>query len=349
MALSMDRNSKTARILAIAASAGLVSAIGWSAPVAAKHKFITFDPPGSANTQPLSMNNFGDVVGRFQDSKGKTFGFIRNSVDGFVDVVEFNNQQESTVNDINDDQALVGAFTDDKANLRCFVRKTNHKFVFCVPPGASTSEGIAMNNQLHNGAGVVTGFWTDANEQEHAFVWDGGVATEFDVPGSRSTGAPMDINDSGTVTGTWSDAGDGTAHGFIRTADGKITTFDPPGCDETIPEGINSAGAIVGLCHANKGFHSFLLNPDGTSKIFDPPGVSDSDAFDINKKGAITGQWTDDLGVDHGYLRSPKGKIQTIDVPHAFLTDANAINDSGAITGDFTLKHGGAHGFLRLP
>jgi hypothetical protein len=53
-------------------------------------------------------------------------------------------------------------------------------------------------------------------------------------------------------------------HGFVRTPDGTITTFDAPGAGTglfqgTIPSGINPAGAIVGYyLDASYVFHGFL-------------------------------------------------------------------------------------------
>ena len=35
-------------------------------------------------------------------------------------------------------------------------------------------------------------------------------------------------------------------HGFLRSRDGTLTTFDPPGSAYTVPTSINSEGAITG-------------------------------------------------------------------------------------------------------
>src|SRR5262245_6916641 len=66
----------------------------------------------------------------------------------------------------------------------------------------------------------------------------------FDVPGSTGT-FPLDINAGGDVVGSTTIAG--LTHGFLRTADGTITTVDYPGALATFASGINPDGVIVGF------------------------------------------------------------------------------------------------------
>jgi hypothetical protein len=87
----------------------------------------------------------------------------------------------------------------------------------------------------------------------------------FDVPSATYTQG-IAINDRGQITGLWQDQ-NGTSHGFLREADGKIVTFDPPGmgvggagaAPGTYPTGINNRGDIVGY-YSDKtgGQHGFL-------------------------------------------------------------------------------------------
>jgi hypothetical protein len=77
----------------------------------------------------------------------------------------------------------------------------------------------------------------------------------FSVPGALGT-YPMSINASMTVTGYYYVAHVTPTYlrGFVRAADGAITTFDvgvPFGIEEgtvwTVPESINAAGDITGF------------------------------------------------------------------------------------------------------
>ncbi len=98
-----------------------------------------------------------------------------------------------------------------------------------------------------------------------------------DNNGTYSTG----INVWGAITGSYQDT-NSAFHGFLRSPDGKFTTFEAPGAD---------LGAY-----------------NGTS-----PAA-------INDLGVITGYYADANGFDHGFLRSPDGKFTTFEVPGAAAT-----------------------------
>jgi hypothetical protein len=77
------------------------------------------------------------------------------------------------------------------------------------------------------------------------------------------------MNDSGTITGYYIDANN-IFHGFVRAADGTITTFDPPNSTVTGPFGINSAGTISGAYQdLNYTEHGFLRAADGMITVVD--------------------------------------------------------------------------------
>jgi hypothetical protein len=64
--------------------------------------------------------------------------------------------------------------------------------------------------------------------------------TTIDVPGA-GTGSgqgtvPSSINSARAVTGSYKDAG-GVVHGFVRAADGTISTFDAPEAAKRLGEG----------------------------------------------------------------------------------------------------------------
>ena len=78
---------------------------------------------------------------------------------------------------------------------------------------------------------------------------------------------------------------------FVRSSKGDFTTFDVPGADITVGEGINNAGTIVGAYVANGTMHGFVLNNGLVFTTVDVPDSSGNDQQteinSINAKGEI--------------------------------------------------------------
>jgi hypothetical protein len=118
--------------------------------------------------------------------------------------------------------------------------------------------------------------------------------TVFTVNGDP-TGAAA-INSAGTVTGSYDEStvpdGPLIAHGFVRTSDGTITTFDPTYSTGTHPTSINDSGVITGyftVGAAQSKAYGFVRDAAGTITDFAPAGVTVTFPYSINDSGVITG------------------------------------------------------------
>lgn len=222
-----------------------------------------------------------------------------------------------------------------------------------------------------NARGVITGSYIDLNNVYHGFLRNpNGKFTTFEAPGADITAgsyngtSPSSINDLGEITGNYWDA-TGFSHGFVRSPDGKYTSFDVPGAAGygSTPIAINLEGAIVGYyTDANYSFSSFLRRSDGTFATFIGPdtctgngseGCYGSGASNINAFGTIAAGYNDINLLHHGLVRNLKGKLTTYDVPGAQDTGcpgcASGLNQFGAIAGTYSDANGVQHGFLRTP
>jgi hypothetical protein len=108
----------------------------------------------------------------------------------------------------------------------------------------------------------------------------------FDTPGADTAANdfngtfPSSINDWGVITGYYIDSNN-VYHGFLRTPDGKFTSFEVPGADTsagsyagTLPSSINDLGEVTGNYTDASGFtHGFLRSPEGSYTMFDVPGA----------------------------------------------------------------------------
>jgi len=121
----------------------------------------------------------------------------------------------------------------------------------------------------------------------------------------------------GAIAGIYSDA-NSVNHGFLRSPDGTLTTFDAPGagtdsyegtgCFSDCPVSLNDWGAITGVyIDANFVYHGYLRSPEGKIVTVDPLGSVGTLPFSINDWGAITGYYIDTNNVYHGFMGIPCG------------------------------------------
>jgi N-acetylneuraminic acid mutarotase len=213
------------------------------------------------------------------------------------------------------------------------------------------------------------------------------VFTTIDVTGA-GTGAmqgtvALGIDTAGDVTGTYLDA-NRVAHGFVRAANGTITTFDAPGAGAaplpsrinnpvgspyfqgTVPTGINSSGGIAGLyIDANWDYHGFVRAANGAITEFDVPGALTGAGpsitglgtrpIGINDAGTIVGTYvslSNSTTTYDGFVRAASGAITTFDTPGGGgQTIPICINAAGDVAGTYlnyaTNSLAPAHGFIR--
>jgi hypothetical protein len=181
-----------------------------------------------------------------------------------------------------------------------------------------------------------------------------GAFKTFDVPGSGTSANqgtfPSSIASDGTITGSYVDT-NFTGHGFLRTSNGAITTFDVPGAvNGTFPSSINPGDVITGnFVDANFVAHGFVRSGSGAFTTFDAPGaVNGTGGFGINPAGAVVGFFLDANFLPHGFLRAMDGALTTFDAPGAVNgTQPAGINPQGTVIGIFTDASSVNHGFLR--
>jgi hypothetical protein len=170
---------------------------------------------------------------------------------------------------------------------------------------------------------------------------------------------PYSINEKGEIAGYYilhlGTQGDSAPHGFVRAADGTITTFDVPESFfqgmflGTLAFSINAAGAITGFYYKPQSqiSHGFVRDPEGNFTTFDPPGSISTIPQSINAGGDVTGYYNEANLVVHGFVRLDNGTVISFDPPESVATKAVSINAKGAITGYYQDANMRVHGFLR--
>jgi len=258
-----------------------------------------------------------------------------------------------------------------------FLREPDGEFIEFEAPGAGTTPSLPCQPYGVQGTipgninpvGEIAGIILDANNVYHGFVrtHHGKFAT-FDPPGAGTgpfqgtwVSFAAGLTAQGTTTGWYIDEAY-SYHGYVRTADGKITTFDGPGegVQFTIAASSNSQGATVGIyLDAANLFHGFLRTKEGKITTIDVPfagtGAYQGTQLEANNdEGVIAGNYIDANGANHGFVLTPDGRITTFDPPGAGAGPGQGtvpyyIGVTGAITGFFIDANGVSHGFLRTP
>jgi hypothetical protein len=157
-------------------------------------------------------------------------------------------------------------------------------------------------------------------EEAHIITFD---APGADLkPGDNNGTYPSGINTEGAITGAYQDK-KSVLHGFLRSPEGKFTTFEAPGTNTVAGSGtsavsINDRGEIIGYySDVNSFTRGFLRSPDGQIKTLDVPGVAGYGTFPIgiNNEGAIVGFYTDANYLFHSFVRYPDGKFSAFLAP----------------------------------
>jgi len=313
--------------------------------IPASAQLYSFDPAGSIQTVPSSIDASGAVAGFYSDASYLLHGFVRDP-QGNITSFDPTGSIDTIVNSINPSGAITGSY-DTNETVDGFVRDEQ---------GNITSFGVAGSmtapTSINPGGAIAGGYYNILNSVNvsHGFVRDvHGNITSFDPTGSTST-YPASINPSGSITGNYTDAAN-VPHGFVRDAQGGIISFDPSGSIGTEPTSINASGAITGgYDDAAYVYHGFIRDAQGNITSFDPTGSTATHAGSINASGAIAGYYMDAASVDHGFVRDPQGNITSFDLGGSTFISAININASGAVTGNYDGPLYVQHGFVgRVP
>jgi hypothetical protein len=216
----------------------------------AKNGTITnIDPPGSLGSSPppngwtIVINDAGTVAGNFSDQNG-LHGFLRTPGGTFISF-DAPNAYYTIPTGINSIGAITGFCLYPSQG---FLRNPDGTFAVFAPSGNTYTTGINNQGEIIGSLeyniyyGPPYGFLRTAN----------GIINIIVFPGTYYTNNifPYAINPAGTITGNYFNTTPpalGQYSGFVLTAKGIFTSFDPPGStNTTAPAAINPPGEITG-------------------------------------------------------------------------------------------------------
>jgi hypothetical protein len=264
-----------------------------------KGKITSFSISGAEQLFVEGVNSHRSIAGFYGTTQG--VGFLRKR-DGTIATFDPSGMETTTVWGINDKETVTGGWFDSNFKQHGFLGKANGRIHSFDVEGAAETEGKSINT-----IGDISGTAVFNNEVD-GFLRTADRTAVFACPDSVETHG-LYINDADTVAGyCFSDAGSHLGyHGYIRTADGTITTFDPPDSQpQTYLTGINNLGAVTGYYDDDAGLtHGYVRSPSGQIEEFDvPDAVNGTFPASINDAGVIVGSYETDSNI-YGFVRTP--------------------------------------------
>jgi probable HAF family extracellular repeat protein len=265
--------------------------------------------------QLLGINNDSKIAGYFGigSSTHPNKGYTLSPPDGQGNYTNENflGSQQTQVTGINNHNVTVGFWADVAGDNFGFT-DVNGVFTDVVDPkgqgkaanGMTTEQLLGVNDKEK-----AVGFWTDANGNDHGFVYNINKHnfTEVDISGFASTTTTA-INNHGDIAGFVVGAG-GNDVGFVKEGNNIVWLNGPSGAVSVQALGVNNEREVVGSYTDGMGAtHGFLYDQgrNAYTTIDDPNGMKGNNAMTvangINDKGQIVGFYLDNNSNTDGML-----------------------------------------------
>jgi hypothetical protein len=311
--------------------------------------FVSVEVPGSTGTYPVGINNSLTIAGYYKDASAHTHGFVRN-LSGKIISFDVTDSIFTAPVGINDAGEIAGVYEDVLGEQRGFLRSSRGVITTFNPGGASGSTLPAAINASGTIVGMYT--TTNTIPPGFAFLRDpkGGIVT-FNIAGSSFVN-PQSINASGEIAGEYLYDGNSQIGGFVRSADGEIKTFDyeegivPSGINDSgTLAGWYATTAFHGFTRSSQG-QLTSFDPPGTLMT---QNISINRTGAVTGSYSATSGVPGSAPSNHGFLRTGNGSILSFDPPGSIGTTPTSINDLGVVTGWYLGSTGQVMGFLGLP
>jgi hypothetical protein len=217
---------------------------------------------------------------------------------------------------------------------------------FLRTPGgvySTFSEGFATQGRAIDGSNNITGYETDATQNQLTdtqFLRSAGGSTtvlQNPLDSSFLHGIAQGINSLGAIVGDYYHmVGASLVHTGYILSGSNFTDLSIPGSPLTrvSARGINDTGVVDGWADNGAGGlpQGFIYQGGVFSFINDPNAVNGTQLESLNNRGFASGQWVDGAGNDHPFLYNINtGKFFEINVPGALTADAFGINNRNQV------------------
>jgi hypothetical protein len=275
------RSVWTLSLLALALPCGTVL----SAQTTANCTYSHFAYPGTETilTDASGINKWGTIVGVVQNQRNGTFSFFRYADGSFTPYQH--RSQDTQLNHRNDNGDSVGFYFD--GSRRHGLLLTDNKTPKTIDyPGATDTTLTGINRW-----GTIVGYYTDSSRHLKGFKrWSNGKFQPVTIPNFTDL-RPMDINDSGVISGATGLGGPIHVHGFWLSGSTWQIVDDPDypeGSTELL--GMNNEREYVGDAYDSNGTaHPIRLVGNSSFSTLNVPNAVEASASDISDSNIVVG------------------------------------------------------------
>jgi hypothetical protein len=231
-------------------------------------KYTTIDDPlGVGSSAVYGMNDHGEIVGTYQDSKGNSYGFIDQGgrfttiEDPSADIGKY---LGTFVSGVSDSGEIGGVYFDSGRTMHAFTYKSGTYTTYTCPgagTGPDSTSGFGDAGTVFgyvDNAGAMSGTCFEGGTSYYNFIYQNGRFNRVpNYPGSSSSWISF-VTDSGESGGAYyttpTAAKGGPSYGYIYQKGRFTTIHDPLGPYGIQLAGANDSGAIAAVYFDSSGF-----------------------------------------------------------------------------------------------
>ena len=312
--------------------------------------------PGATETYATFVNDVGNVVGSYVDTKGIYHVYVRGPGGSFatLDIPVGSDPEYFFLQGINNALIAVARAkaVDDVPRTYAGNPIGLQELKF---PGSVSTEGWNVNQD-----NSIVGHYDAADGRRHGFIARPKAGTpqarpgvvppplnytfeSIDVPGVEflAVTASSDFEDyAGNMRSADSDKDVG-----FTLIDGVFTTYDFPDSQGTYFYALGNDGTAAGHYRDSDGLYHGVILENGELRQYDFPGAVETFIYGYSDAtGRLTGSFINASGVRRGF----SGDL-IIEYPGASATYADFVNWAGNIVGSYVDAEGMYHSYTRSP
>ena len=309
-----------------------------------------FKVPNSVSTEGYNINQDGSIVGNYESTDGRRYGFIARLAGDDQPVAQpvvLTYTYESI--DVPGVDFLALTASSDFEDYAGYTKSADGKEVaFTIIdgvfstydfPGSEKTRFYALGND-----GTAAGYYVDNDGHHRGVVLRNGELQQFDFLGAVETEIYGISDATGALTGNFIDAS-GVRRGFSGE-----TIIDVPGASATYADFVNASGRIVGGYIDADGIpHAYVRTPDDRFTTIDLENATEQEyqfLHGISDAGIFVGRAKAVDGDPRTFVGTALHGLRELHFPGSISTNGWNINQNSSVVGYYDTVDERRHGFI---